>query len=395
MELWKEKVCSYLDEIKESLFGISRDIFNHPEISFEEYYASKLLAKELEQAGFEVDLGVANLETAIRAVHPAKAAGPTVAILGEYDALPEVGHGCGHNLIATASLGATLALGTIKKELPGKLVFLGTPAEEGGGGKIIMIEAGLFDDLDVAMMFHPSATYTMVGRGGLAMSEITMEFFGQTAHASADPENGINALDAVIQTFNSISALRQHIKSSARIHGIITHGGEKPNIVPDYAAASFYVRALDNEYRDELIQKVENCAKGATIATGAVLNFEIVGPSYAARNVNRTLGEAFVENLKTLNVPLKPMPEGSGLGSSDIGNVSQVVPAIHPYLSISEESIPGHSKEFAKAAISERGHQAMLNAAKALAMTAIDIFTKPELLEKIQVEFQERVQKKN
>lgn len=389
-EDFKKKVCAFIDDNKDSLFKISKEIYDNPELAFEEFKASKLLATELEKAGFKVDLGVAELDTAIHALHPEQSEGQNVAILGEYDALPELGHACGHNLIATAALGASLALGSIKKELPGKLIFLGTPAEEGGGGKIYMINAGLFEDIDAAMMFHPSAYYTVTGRGGLAVTEIKIEFFGKPAHASGSPEKGINALDAVIQTFNGINALRQHITSDARIHGIITHGGVKPNIVPEYAAAAFYVRALDDDYCEDLIQKVENCAKGAALSTGAKMKFDRVGHSYSSRKVNLTLGKAFEENLKILEEPIIPVPPNSGLGSSDIGNVSHEVPTIHPYIAIAKKGVAGHSREFAKASISEKGQEKMLVAAKALAMTAIDVFIDTGLVEKMKKEFKEK-----
>ncbi len=241
--MWKDKVQSYIDDNKSRLVKISDEIHANPEVANKEVKASRLLAIELERAGFKVELGVAGLETAILAVHPEQSDGPTIAILGEYDALPEIGHACGHNLIATSALGACLAIGAFKKDIPGKLIFMGTPAEEASGGKIFMVEKGLFKDVDAAMMFHPSPGYTMTGRAGLALTEVRIEFTGKAAHASGSPEKGINALDAIIQTFNGINALRQHIKSDARIHGIITHGGVKPNIVPDYAAAEFYVRA--------------------------------------------------------------------------------------------------------------------------------------------------------
>lgn len=384
----KEKACSFIDKNREYLFRISKEIHENPELGFEEFKASKLLADELEKSDFGVELGVASLETAIQAVHNNMSEGPTVAILGEYDALPEIGHGCGHNLIATAALGACLAIGSVKSEVPGKLIFMGTPAEEGGGGKIYMIEAGLFKDVDAAMMFHPSATKNMAGRGGLAVSTVKMEFFGKTAHASSEPEKGINALDGIIQAYNAISALRQHITSDARIHGVITHGGIKPNIVPDYASATYYVRALDDDYCQELVQKVENCAKGAALSTGAEMKFEIVGHSYKSRNVNKILGKAFLENLKLLNIPIHPVPLGKGLGSSDIGNVSHELPTIHPYVGISETEINGHSTDFAKASISQFGQERMLIATKALAMTAIDVFTNQELIKKMKEEFE-------
>ncbi|MFW9914503.1 MAG: M20 family metallopeptidase [Candidatus Thorarchaeota archaeon] len=386
--MWKDRVCAYLDEIQDDLIAISRKIFDTPELGFQEFETARLLVEHLQSHGIEVEVGVAGLETAFRAVHPAEDGPPIIAVLAEYDALPEIGHGCGHNLIATAALGAFLAVGSIKEKLPGTLLLLGTPAEEEGGGKITMVSEGVFKEIDAAMMFHPSSGYTMVNRGSLALTEVRIEFTGKAAHASASPEQGINALDAVIQTFNGINALRQHIRDGARIHGIITHGGTKPNIVPDYAAAEFYVRAADNEYCNELLEKFENCAKGAALVTGAILSFNTIGHSYQAMKLNRTLGEAFAENLRILNVPLKPLPKGHSLGSTDMGNVSQVVPAIHPYLEIADESVAGHSKEFAQAAASEKGQRAMMNAAKALAMTIVDLLTNSELINQARKEFQ-------
>lgn len=386
MNRWKERVCARVDEIEEQLIAVSQEIYDHPELGFQEHRASRLLADELQEAGFSVELAVAGLETAIRAVHPATSDGPTVAILAEYDALPELGHACGHNLIAAAALGACAALASIKAQLPGSLIFLGAPAEEGGGGKVIMVEAGLFDGVDAAMMFHPSS-YTMVDRGSLAITEVQMEFSGKAAHASGSPEKGINALDAVIQTFNGINALRQHIKDGARIHGIITDGGAKPNIVPEHAAASFYVRAAENDYLDELLRKVRHCAEGAALATGATLSFQTLGHAYKAMKPNRALGEAFVRNLAALGEPLAPQKDG-GMGSTDMGDVSQVVPAIHAYIQICPQGTAGHSREFAEAAASQRGQVAMIVAAKTLAMTAVDLFTDPELAGRMKGEFE-------
>jgi len=382
----KERACAVIDRLEPKLREVSREIYENPELKFEEFRASKLLAEELDGAGFEVKLGVAGLDTAISAEHPAKADGPTVAIIGEYDALPGLGHACGHNLIAAAGLGAALAVGAVKGELPGRLLFLGTPGEEGGGGKVIMVEAGLFDGVDAAMMFHP-ADHTVVDWGSLAISEVEIEFFGKAAHASGSPEKGVNALDAVIQTFNGMNALRQHIKDGVRIHGIITDGGAKPNIVPEHAAANFYVRAKENVYRDELLEKLRRCAEGAALASGARLEFKLVGHSYKAMKPNRVLGGAFVENLRSVGWELNPPEPDGGMGSTDMGDVSQVVPSIHAYLQICDEGIAGHSREFAQASISERGQGAMLAAAKALAMTAIDVLSDPEMRERMWEEF--------
>ncbi len=324
------------------------------------------------------------METAIKAIHPAGASGPTIAIIGEYDALPGLGHACGHNLIAGAALGACLGLARLKGRLPGRLGCFGTPAEEGGGGKVKMVEAGLFDQVDAAMMFHPS-NKTTVDEGSLAITELELEFQGKAAHASGAPELGINALDAVIQTFNGINALRQHIKDGARIHGIITDGGAQPNIVPEHAAALFYVRAPENDYRDELIEKLRRCAEGAALATGATLSWRKVGHPYKAMRPNRRLAQAFKENLQSLG-ELIGEPTGK-LGSTDMGDVSQAVPAIHPYIAICAEDVPVHSREFAGAASSPRGYEVMIKAAQAMAMTAIDLFTDEELFQEIEEEF--------
>ncbi len=381
----KGEVRAEIDGLASKLIEISRWIYDHPELKFEEHQASRWLADALREGGFEVEPGVAGMETAILASHPAVSPGPIVAVLGEYDALPGLGHACGHNLIAGAALGTCLGLAQLKARLPGRLVFLGTPAEEGGGGKVKMVEAGLFDDVDAAMMFHPSFR-TRVCQGSLAITELELEFQGKAAHASGSPEMGINALDAVIQTFNGINALRQHIKDGARIHGVITDGGSQPNIVPEHAAALFYVRAPEDEYRDELIQKLRRCAEGAALATGATLSWRKVGHEYKAMRPNRRLAQAFQANLESLGEPVgKPTDR---LGSTDMGDVSQVVPAIHPYIAICEGEVALHSREFAKASGSPRGFEVMIKAAQAMAMTAVDIFTDEGLFQEIEQEFQ-------
>ena len=379
------QVSDAIDRMEDKLRTVSKEIFEHPEVKNEEFFASKLLASELEAAGFDVELGVAGLDTAIRAVHPAVSDGPTVAILGEYDALPEIDHACGHNLIAAGGLGAALAVGSIKSDLPGKLIFFGTPAEEGGGGKVVMIDAGLFEEVDVAMMFHP-ANYTLVGRGSLAITEVRLEFHGKPSHASGSPEKGINALDAVIQTFNGINALRQHIRDDARIHGIISHGGLKPNIVPEFAAADFYVRAKDNDYRDELLGKLRRCAEGAALATGARLDFIEVGHAYKAMKPNKILGGIFLKHVQASGLPHTPTDD-KAMGSTDMGDVTQIVPGIHPYVKIAESDVAGHSREFAEASKSERGQVAMLAAAKAMAMTTVNLLEDAQLVARIWEEF--------
>ncbi len=367
----KERVWQRIDELAEQLWQLALRIHSHPELGYEEERAAGWIAEALEAGGFHVEPGVGGIPTALRAVHPAHAPGPCLGVLAEYDALPGLGHACGHNIIAASAVGAALGLAPFKEELPGTLVLLGTPAEEGGGGKVRMIEAGLFNDLDTAFMVHP-ASATRVGRGSLAISELELVFHGRAAHASSQPEKGINALDAVIQTFVGLNALRQHIADGARVHGIITDGGEKPNIVPERAAARFYVRAQENDYRDELVDKLRRCAEGAALATGASLSFQKVGHEYKAMRPDPKLVEGFRRQLAQLGVP-EDEPTG-GMGSTDMGDVSWVVPAIHPYIRITEHDIPAHSREFAEASRSEGARQGMLVAAKAMAGLALDLW---------------------
>ena len=385
-EVWKR-----IDEIADELWDIALKIHENPELGFEEHKAAAWLTAALEKGGFQVERGVGGMETAFVAVHPTQAEGPAVAFLAEYDALPELGHACGHNIIAAIALGAGLGLAPFKETLPGKLMVIGTPAEEGGGGKIKLIDAGIFSDVDVAMMVHP-ADRTLVERGSLSITEVKIEFHGKPAHASGSPEEGINALDAVIQTFVGLNALRQHIRDGARIHGIITHWGTKPNIVPEYAAALFYVRDIDDDYKEELVEKLRKCAEGAALATGAKLTFTRVGHEYKSMRPNHHLAQSFRKNIEELGFEIDP-PKG-GMGSTDMGDVSQVVPAIHPYIKIAPTGTPGHSHEFAQAARSEEARKGMIAAAKALAAVALELWLVPGFYEEVRREFEEVVLKK-
>ena len=279
-----------------------------------------------------------------------------------------------------------MGLQAVMNKLPGSVQLIGTPGEEGGGGKVIMTEAGVFDDVDVAMMFHPSRQ-TVLWKHALARRKLFIEFFGKSTHAAASPEKGINALDATILTFQNINALREHVEESSRIHGIITHGGDAPNIVPDYSASLFYVRALDDDYCDELLEKVKNCARGAAIATGARVEMEMQG-AYKSVRTNMALAQAFRANLEGLGWEFDDVDPAKGIGSTDLGDVSHVTAAIHPSLSIGPEDMAGHSTEFAEAAASEKGQQAMIAAAKALAATAVDVLLRPSLFAAIRTEFE-------
>lgn len=390
IEHMKERTMAEVDAQRAPLIEISDRIHANPEIAFEEFQAAALLSGLLEENGFQVARGVAGLQTAFIATKRGRDNGPTVAFLAEYDALPGLGHACGHNLIGTAAVGAGLAMATVLPELAGAIQVIGTPAEEGGGGKVIMVDAGVFDQVDAAMMIHPGGR-NLLGRLALTAYPVTIEFFGRPAHAAAKPDEGINALGALVLTFNAIGALRQHLRDDARIHGIITHGGDAPNIVPEYTRAEFIIRAADTPYATDVLEKVRSCAEGATLATGARLEFKQAGPRYDARMPNPKLMALFKENLMVLGLEVELASGNERMGSSDIGNVSQVVPAIHSYIAIGPPEIGGHTAEFREASTSPAGHEGMLSGAKALAMTAVDLLAQPANLTEAKQAFEDQL----
>jgi amidohydrolase len=381
----KKRIYEAIDQLEPRLVDLSLRIHRHPETKFKEYSASEWLAHATEEAGFDVEIGIGGLETAFRATYRGSEEGPVVAFLAEYDALPKLGHACGHNLIATGSLGAALGMKMGMSQVPGTLQLIGTPGEEGGGGKVILAEAGIFEDVDVAMMFHPSSR-TILWKRALARRKLSIEFFGRSAHAASHPEKGISALDAILLTFQNINALREHIVDDARIHGIITDGGDAPNIVPDYSAALFYVRALDDDACDDLLENVRDCARAAALATGAEVKMDMEG-AYRSLRTNMPLAEAFRGNLEAIGWTFEDVDPTAHIGSTDMGDVSHVTNTIHPYLSIGPEELVGHSTEFAEAAASAEGHRAMIDAAKALAATAADVLLRSSLLETVKSYF--------
>lgn len=365
----KDKIIYAAEQLSPAMNDLALSLHQHPELSFAEHRSAAELIKPLREAGFSIETGTGGLETAFRASWKQGTGGPTIAFLAEYDALPELGHACGHNLIGTASVAAALALKAANVEFNGCIEVIGTPAEEDGGGKIIMVEKGVFDDVDAAMMFHPRER-NMVLRGALACHDSTFKFFGKPAHAASAPQQGISALDAVIHTFNAINALRQFFTDDVRVHGIITHGGSAANIVPAYAEAKFILRAATVGGLSEVRRKVYAAVNGAAEMSGARVEIG-EGLIYAERNNNLALAANFTDNLALLGVESYDPPKSGGVGSSDIGNVSQVTAAIHPYLRIGD--VTPHTPEFAAAAGSAVGLRAMLTAAKALAMTAYDL----------------------
>jgi len=381
----KDEISTRIDALRPALERIGRDIHANPEIGYEERQAVGWLTALLREHGFEVEVGVANTPTAFVATRR-NGTGPSIAFLSEYDALRGLGHGCGHNLIATASVGAGIALADALDRFPGRIQVIGTPAEEGGGGKIRLIRGGLFQEVDAAMMFHPD-TRTQVLHWALAVTHMHFEFIGRAAHASGDPEKGINALDAFVLAYNGISMLRQHIKEGARLHGFLKEGGTAPNIVPERTSGEFLVRARDEAYMQELVQKVKNIFQAAALATGCSVKLTFDEDAYSDLRNNSVLAALFEENLRRLGIdPVEPVP-WENAGSTDMGNVTHVVPGLHPTLAIAPADVPGHSQAFLEASGSLRGYQAMVDAAKALAMTGADLLADPSLVEKAKAEF--------
>ena len=378
----KSEVIKKVDSQRSRLIALSHRIHDNPEPGFKEVKASKWLSAYLETNGFAVEHGICNLPTAFRASYGNGK--PAIAFMAEYDALPEIGHACGHNIICTTAIGAAVAAKPAVDQYGGSIVVIGTPAEEMFGGKAIMAERGAFDDIDIAMIVHPS-TSNLASARALACISLEVEFIGKAAHAAALPQEGINALDAMILSFNGINSLRQHINEQARIHGIITKGGDAPNIVPAYTAGSFLVRAIDDVYLEELKIKVLNCFKAASLATGAKLKFKWKD-YYAPLIINQTLSQVFAGNMRTLGREPGPLPE-RGFGSSDVGNVSRVVPTIHPEVSIAPHNTSLHSVDFRAAAVSKEGDRGLLDGAKALALTASDLLANPKTIAAIRKEF--------
>jgi amidohydrolase len=380
-----ERIIKYLENNREGIITLSNKIHAHPEVGFQEYFALEMLTAALVGGGFSVQQGIAGMPTAFRGEFRGREAGPKLALIAEYDALPGLGHGCGHNIIGAAAVGAALALSQVLPNLAGSVVVLGSPAEETGGGKITMVGQGIFADIDAAMMVHPADRYS-VDVSSLAMDALEFTYLGKSAHAAASPTEGRNALDGVIQLFNSLNSLRASLKDGVRINGIISEGGEVPNVIPAKAVARFYVRAKDRSQLNAVVERVLACARGAAEATGTQVEWRDYEPSYDDMVTNRELAKIFQNSLFSLGI--SQIVEGKdGMGSLDMGNVSRIVPAIHPYIAIGPHGLAAHTPEFAQAAAERTGHQGLITGAKALALTALQLLEKPHLLRQVKEEF--------
>jgi len=372
----KKEVGRLTASLSDDLFEFSRALYDDPELSLEEIRASWRLTEILSRENFQVTRGVASLPTSFVAVARGVRPGPAVAILAEYDALPDVGHGCGHNLIAGSALGAGMVLGRLRHQLPGEIRIIGTPAEETVGGKVLMVKEGIFDDLDAVMMIHPGTEFR-VFTTSLACQSIEVTFEGKTSHAVAAPDRGVNALDPLVQLYVGVDALRKSLTSEVRIPGVIVEGGKRANLVPELAVGRFSIRARNRNAVEAILDRIVRLAHGLAAASGARVSIRRMDETYDEMLTNSVLARLFKENLKALGEETNDAPRDR-MGSLDMGNVSHSIPALHAYVAIAPSTGALHTREFAQATQGERGRKGLLLAVQALSMTAIDLLARPE-----------------
>ncbi|MCL1949178.1 MAG: M20 family metallopeptidase [Turicibacter sp.] len=392
--LIREAIASRLKAYQE----LALDIHAHPEVSNYEFYSFEALAKQLEAEGFTVTRDVAGHRTGFSAVYDTKKPGPVMVFLAEYDALEGLGHGCGHNLYGVYSSLAAVAL----KNLPGltgQVRVYGTPGEEGGengSAKGSFVRHGFFDDVDAALCAHPATKYQPTSNS-LAVDPVDIKFYGAASHAAAAPEHGINALEALISVFNGINALRLNLPKDVNIHGIITHGGDAPNVIPEFASARFFLRAANRKTLNKVYEKVENIVKGAALATGCTHEFGLFQNAVDDTIITPLFDDVFKSHFQSTGIPDTDidLSAKNSFGSSDVGNVSQVIPTIQPTVSISDEFVPGHTVAFRDAAKSKKGLASIALTAELLAKTAWDLIENPGLLEAIKAQHKVQVEKGN
>jgi amidohydrolase len=377
----KHRVVENVDALADVLVDASHRIHDRPELGYEEHFAHELLTSLVERQGLVVTRGAYGLDTAFEAV--AGADGPVIAICCEYDALPGVGHACGHNIIATAGLGAGLAAAAVAAEAGGRVAILGTPAEEGGGGKVRMADRGAFDGVAAAMMVHP-AHADLPEMRTLAIQQLWVTYRGEAAHAAAFPHKGRNALDAAVLGYINVAALRQHIRPDERVHGIFTEAGDQANVVPDHTAARWYVRSPDLAGLEALKPRVLRCLEAGAAAAACEMTIDWRQPVYADLVTNRPLLDLYRTNAAAVG---RALADGPGapevVGSTDMGNVSYLVPSIHPMIQVSPPDVSIHSHEFARWAAAPEGDRAVLDGAKAMAMTVVDLWARPGALAEV------------
>ena len=375
----KRRLAEAVAAARAEILTLDHAIHSHPEPAYEEHLAATWVAEAIARHGFAVEHPAGRLATAVRGrLRGGRGGdGPRIGILAEYDALPGLGHGCGHNTMAASGVGAAIALASLAAELPGEIVFLGCPAEERGSGKMQMLEDGLFDGLDAALLFHPS-DWTQVGCALLAAEDVVVTFTGLQAHASSEPWMGKNALDALILLFTSIGLWRQQLPKHARVHGIVVEGGTAANIIPDRTVGRFMIRSSDQDYYESMGPRFRTMCEAAALATDTSVEVVFSGGSATMKD-NTVLRDRFAANLAAYGFADNPV-DLERLGSSDMGNVSQVLPTIHPYIAICEYGVPGHSILFRDAAATPQADEATLVAATVVAQTAYELFADPALV---------------
>ena len=384
----RDQIAAYVNRQYPVYRQIALDIHEHPEVSNYEFFACDRLSEQLKAEGFQVTVNVAGHRTGFTGTYRAEKPGPVLVFLAEYDALTGLGHGCGHNLFGATSLLAAAALKQAIDETGGEVRVYGTPGEEGGengSAKGSFVREGFFRDVDAALCVHPGDRHEASTKN-IACLPVDIEFWGKPAHAAAAPEQGINALDALILTYNGINALRQHVTPDAMIHGIITSGGSAPNIVPEYAAAKFYFRAATVPRLEALYKRIEKIVEGAALMTGAKGRMRPYQNRVDNMVPTPSFDAVYGKELALLGETMLPPAEGCGIGSSDVGNVSQVVPTIQPTICITDGPTPWHSEESKAAARSEKGLASIRLGAKALALTALDLIEDPALLQRIKAD---------
>lgn len=388
MDELRQRIVDYVNENGKTYQDIALEIHGKPEVSNYEFFASKRLADQIAAVGFQVEMPAAGHRTGFAARYQSKKPGPVLVFLAEYDALAGLGHGCGHNLFGATSALAAAALKSVIDEVGGEVRLYGTPGEEGGengSAKGSFVREGYFKDVDAALSVHPGVGHGLTSKS-LGCVPVDIEFWGKASHAAGAPEKGINALDALIQTYNSINALRQHLPDDVRIHGIIVNGGQAPNTVPDYAAAKFYLRAASAGTLKDVYAKVERIVEASALAMGAKGSMKPYQNWVENMVPTPSFDAVYEKNLELFGEHVTAKKKTKAMGSTDIGNVSQVVPAIQPHINISDEPIKGHSKEMVAASCSQKGLDSILLGAKVLAFTALDLIEEPKLLQKIREE---------
>ncbi|MCR3922850.1 MAG: M20 family metallopeptidase [Firmicutes bacterium] len=384
---YKKKVQDRVEAIMPDLIVLSDTIWNNPEYNFQEYIACEAFSSLLKKYGFAVEVGIAGLETAVKATFSSGKKGPHIGLFGEYDAVPGMGHSCGHNLMAAMAVGAGEAVKSVIDELGGTVSVFGTPAEEGGGGKVIMLEKGVFDELDVAMILH-SANETVVNDISYSKTDVIVDFYGVKSHAATFPEEGISALTPVLELFNIINAMRLEIAERGKILGIITKGGDEPIFIPDHCQAKFTVRSFDMKFKFELLDRLISICQSLASVTNTKFEYKLDGYSYEDIRNNPTLEDLLKQNFISLGEKVMPRRKELGIGCTDMGNVTHEIPGLQSYVQV-VPNLRGHTVEFEEAVGGPEGHKAIKTGAKALAMTAADILQDAKIYEKIQLDFKD------